>query len=69
MTELKQVPLTTYGLLARKHGVKNPDYVSRIVNGKRRAIRGKAAAILEDWNKLKDNPCSRSFLHLLNVPN
>lgn len=48
-------PLTIYGLLARRHDVKDANYVEKIVNGRRKAIRGKAAAILEDWNKLKDS--------------
>lgn len=55
MIESKEMPLTIYGLLARRHGVKDADYVGRIVNGGRKAVRGKAAAILEDWNKLKDS--------------
>lgn len=55
MTESKEMPLTVYGLLARRHGVKDADYVGRIVNGKRRAIRGKAAAILADWQKMQES--------------
>lgn len=55
MVETKEMPLTIYGLLARRHNVKDANYVCRIVNGGRKAVRGKAAAILEDWNKLKDS--------------
>lgn len=55
MIESKEMPLTIYGLLARRHAVKDANYVEKIVNGRRKAIRGKAAAILEDWQKLKDN--------------
>lgn len=55
MVETREIPLTVYGLLARRHNVTDPNYVQKIVTGKRKAIRGKAAAILQDWNKLKDS--------------
>lgn len=50
-----EIPLTIYGLLARKHDVKDVNYVGEIVRGERKAIRGKAKAILEDWKKLENN--------------
>lgn len=51
----KRVPLTVYGLLALKHNVKGEVYVGKIVRGERRAIRGKAKAILDDWKLLERN--------------
>lgn len=41
MVETKEMPLTIYGLLARRHNVKDANYVCRIVNGGRKAVRGK----------------------------
>lgn len=54
MVETKEMPLTIYGLLARRHNTDN-DYVYQVVNGKRKGRWGKGAAILADWNKLKDS--------------
>lgn len=54
MIETAEMPLTVYGLLARRHGT-DANYVCKVVTGARKAVRGKAAAILEDWLKLKDN--------------
>jgi hypothetical protein len=54
MTETKEIPLTIYGLLARKHNT-DKEYVFQLVNGIRQGLRGKGAAILADWNKLKDS--------------
>lgn len=55
MIETKGVPLTVYGLLARKHGVKSANYVEKIVNGRRKAVRGKAAAVKADWEKIQES--------------
>lgn len=54
MIETKEMPLTVYGLLARRHNT-NTHYVGQVVNGVRQGLRGKGAAILADWQKLKDN--------------
>lgn len=56
MDKKTEMPLTVYGLLAMKHNVKNVNYVGEIVRGDRRAIRGKAKAILDDWKKLETDP-------------
>lgn len=53
MLETKKMPLTIYGLLARRHNTDN-DYVYQVVSGVRKGIRGKGAAILSDFQKLKD---------------
>ncbi|MFV0419294.1 MAG: hypothetical protein ACK5KT_11260 [Dysgonomonas sp.] len=55
MIETKGVPLTVYGLLARKHGVKSANYVEKIVNGRCKAVRGKAAAVKADWEKIQES--------------
>ncbi|SBW08761.1 hypothetical protein KL86DYS2_13454 [uncultured Dysgonomonas sp.] len=52
MEVMTEMPLTIYGLLARRHGT-DANYVCKVVNGTRKALRGKALAILEDWQKLK----------------
>jgi hypothetical protein len=54
MVEIKEMPLTIYGLLARRHNT-DKDYVYQVVSGIRKGRWGKGAAILADWNKLKDS--------------
>lgn len=49
-----ETPMTVYGLIARKYNT-DPNYVGEVVRKfkNRKAKRGRAAAILADWNRIQ----------------
>jgi len=53
--EKKEIPLTVYGLIARKYNTSEV-YVGQVVRKERKALRGKGADIRREWLMLVDSP-------------